>query len=173
MVQDRDQTNQHGRFGKRLHNQRSIDILTISTQAAHGIRRSQLKSKSYLLSLFQLSAHAALSSLKYALPLAIFSLRFLEWLYSPSSPAQVLMKSEKGIPVPPPIMLLPHPKGLQIDTLKYGICPLCQSAITNATALPSGFVYCYRCAYEEVERNSRCPITFTLAKANQLRKVLL
>jgi hypothetical protein len=83
------------------------------------------------------------------------------------------MKTEAGVPIPPPRMLLPHPKGLKMDRTTYGLCPICHDQLTNATALPSGYVFCYRCAYEEVEKRHRCPITLMPTKTHQLRKVLL
>jgi len=119
------------------------------------------------------SPRLLLDSLKVALPLAIFFVKFLEWWYSPSSPARSFMTSPLGPPVPPPKLLPPHPQGLQIDGAQYGQCPLCRGAIANATALPSGYVFCYRCAYEQVQKEGRCPVTFLPARLWELRKVLV
>ncbi|KZT27047.1 hypothetical protein NEOLEDRAFT_1131563 [Neolentinus lepideus HHB14362 ss-1] len=119
------------------------------------------------------SPRLLLDSLKVALPLAIFFVKFLEWWYSPSSPARSLMTSPLGPPVPPPKLLPSHPQGLQIDGAQYGQCPLCRGAIANATALPSGYVFCYRCAYEQVQKEGRCPVTFLPARLWELRKVLV
>jgi len=83
------------------------------------------------------------------------------------------MKVEMGTPIPPPRMLLPHPKGVKVDRSTYGLCPLCHDQLKNPTALPSGYVFCYRCAFEEVEKQHRCPITLTRTGTHQLRKVLL
>ncbi|KAI0301875.1 hypothetical protein B0F90DRAFT_1667714 [Multifurca ochricompacta] len=85
------------------------------------------------------SPRLLLDSLKLLLPTAIFFIKFLEWWYSPSSPARVLSTSPLGPAIPPPRLLEPHPKGIPVDWTKYGYCPLCQSAISNATALPSGY----------------------------------
>jgi hypothetical protein len=71
-------------------------------------------------------------SLRLLLPTAVFFIKFLEWWYSPGSPARSLMKSPLGPAVPPPRMLLPHPKGIPIDSAKYGQCPLCHGPINNA-----------------------------------------
>lgn len=100
-----------------------------------------------------------LDSLKVLLPTAIFFIKFLEWWYSPSSPARMLSSSSAGPAVPPPRLLPPHPQGITVDLDKYGICPLCHDILSNATAMPSGYVFCYRCAYEYVEKYSRCPVT--------------
>ncbi|KAH9045748.1 cyclin-dependent protein kinase inhibitor [Lactarius pseudohatsudake] len=105
------------------------------------------------------SPRLLLDSLKLLLPTAIFFIKFLEWWYSPSSPARVLSTSPLGPAIPPPRLLPPHPKGIPVDPTKYGHCPLCQSTISNATALPSGYVFCYRCAFSHVEKHRTCPVT--------------
>jgi len=114
-----------------------------------------------------------LDSLKVLLPTAIFFIKFLEWWYSPSSPARSLTASPMGLAIPPPKMLPPHPKGLQVDNTKYGQCPICRESINNATALPSGYVYCYKCVYDHVEKHGRCPVTLLPARVWQLRKILV
>ncbi|KAA1465995.1 hypothetical protein DENSPDRAFT_767607 [Dentipellis sp. KUC8613] len=119
------------------------------------------------------SPQVLLDSLKLLLPTAIFFIKFLEWWYSPSSPARALSSSPLGPPIPPPQLLPPHPNGIPIDGTKYGQCPLCKQAITNATALPSGYVFCYRCAYDQVEKHGQCPVTLLPARVWQLRKVLV
>ncbi|KAG6831882.1 hypothetical protein H0H92_006999 [Tricholoma furcatifolium] len=95
------------------------------------------------------SPHLLLDSLRLLLPTAIFFIKFLEWWYSPGSPARSLSTSPLGPAVPPPQMLPPHPQGLAFNRDSYGVCPICQKAMNNATALPSGYVFCYRCAYDQ------------------------
>ncbi|KAJ3561155.1 hypothetical protein NP233_g10369 [Leucocoprinus birnbaumii] len=90
------------------------------------------------------SPRLLLDSLRLLLPTAIFFIKFLEWWYSPSSPARSLNTSPLGPAIPPPRMLPPHPQGISIDRQAYGTCPLCRKQINNATALPSGYVFCYR-----------------------------
>ena len=119
------------------------------------------------------SPRLVLDSLKILLPTAIFFIKFLEWWYSPSSPARVISTSPLGPAVPPPRLLPPHPKGLPIGSMRYGYCGLCGSTIANATALPSGYVFCYRCAFSHVEKHGRCPVTFIPAHTWDLRKVLV
>ncbi|KAI0092625.1 Pex12 amino terminal region-domain-containing protein [Irpex rosettiformis] len=119
------------------------------------------------------SPRLLLDSLRILLPTAIFFIRFLEWWYSPSSPARALAVSPQGPAVPPPRMLPPHPRGLQIDGSKYGECGLCHNAIANATAFPSGYVFCYRCAHDYVVEHGRCPVTLLPARVWQLRKILV
>jgi peroxin-12 len=119
------------------------------------------------------SPRLLLDSLKVLLPTAIFFIKFLEWWYSPSSPARSLATSPLGPAVPPPKLLPPHPRGIQVDKTKYGQCPICRGPINNATALPSGYVFCYKCVYNHVEKHGRCPVTLLPAKAWQLRKILV
>ena len=113
-----------------------------------------------------------LDSLRLLLPTAIFFYKFLEWWYSPGSPARSLSASPLGPVIPPPRMILPHPQGIPFDKALYGVCPICKNGINNATALPSGYVYCYRCAYDHVSRHGRCPVTLLPARPWQLRKIL-
>lgn len=119
------------------------------------------------------SPHLVLDSLRLLLPTVIFFVKFLEWWYSPGSPARSLSKSPLGPAIPPPRMLLPHARGIPFDKTRYGTCPICQKGINNATALPSGYVFCYRCAYDEVVKHKRCPVTLLPAQVWQLRKVLV
>ncbi|KAI0347330.1 hypothetical protein BDW22DRAFT_1387481 [Trametopsis cervina] len=119
------------------------------------------------------SPRLLLDSLRILLPTAIFFIRFLEWWYSPSSPARQLSVSPLGPAIPPPRMLKPHPRGLQLDVGKYGECGLCRSGITNATAFPTGYVFCYRCAHDYVVEHGRCPVTLLPARVWQLRKILV
>ncbi|KAG9317170.1 cyclin-dependent protein kinase inhibitor [Chiua virens] len=105
-----------------------------------------------------------LDSLRLLLPTAIFFIKFLEWWYSPGSPARSLSISPLGPAVPPPRMLPPHPSGIPVDGTMFGHCPLCQNVMNNATALPSGYVFCYRCAFDYVEQYGKCPVTLLPAK---------
>ncbi|EJD01250.1 cyclin-dependent protein kinase inhibitor [Fomitiporia mediterranea MF3/22] len=118
------------------------------------------------------SPRLVLESLKVLLPTAIFFIKFLEWWYSPSSPARTVAATPSGPQIPPPKLLKPHPQGLIVDNTKYGECPLCSGPIANATALPSGYVFCYRCVHQYVEEHERCPVTLMPAAIWQLRKIL-
>ncbi|KAF7301553.1 Peroxisome assembly protein 12 [Mycena indigotica] len=119
------------------------------------------------------SPRILLDSLRLLLPTAIFFIKFLEWWYSPNSPARSFSTSPIGPAVPPPRMLPPHPQGVPFDPQSYGKCPLCQDDFKNATALPSGYVFCYRCAHEHVEKHAKCPVTLLPVQIWQLRKVLI
>ncbi|KAL7282475.1 hypothetical protein ACG7TL_003946 [Trametes sanguinea] len=70
--------------------------------------------------LLRRSPRLLLDSLKVLLPTAIFFIKFLEWWYSPSSPARSLAVSPSGPAVPPPRLLAPHPQGIRVDDVEYG-----------------------------------------------------
>ncbi|CDO68720.1 hypothetical protein BN946_scf184652.g47 [Trametes cinnabarina] len=123
--------------------------------------------------LMRRSPRLLLDSLKVLLPTAIFFIKFLEWWYSPSSPARSLAVSPSGPAVPPPRLLPPHPQGIRVDDVEYGSCALCRDTLSNATAFPSGYVFCYRCAHDYVEKHGRCPVTLVPARMWQLRKILV
>jgi len=114
-----------------------------------------------------------LESFKYVLPLAIMCIKFMEWWYSPSSPARALASAPTALPIQSPRMLLPRPQGVQVDPRSYALCPICKRSINNATAMPSGYVFCFRCAYNEVDLRGRCPVTLISVHISQLRKVLM
>lgn len=123
--------------------------------------------------LLRKSPRMFLDSLKVLLPTAIFFIKFLEWWYSPSSPARSLSTSPLGPVVPPPRLHPPHPQGIQVDDVEYGMCALCRKPIANATAFPSGYVFCYRCAHDWVEKDGRCPVTLVRTRMWQLRKIIV
>ena len=50
-------------------------------------------------------------------------------------------------------------------------CALCRRARVNPAALPSGFVFCYPCAYRFVEAHGRCPVTRLPCGTTSLRRV--
>lgn len=128
--------------------------------------------KERLMRLLKASPRLVLDSLRVLLPLSIFFIKFLEWWYSPSSPARALSAPPKGPPIPPPRMLMPHPRGKQVDPTNFGECPICRGPVQNATAAPSGYVFCYRCIYTHVEKSANCPVTLLPVQIWQLRKVM-
>lgn len=67
---------------------------------------------------------------------------------------------------------MPHPKGKQVDPTNFAECPLCRGPVQNATAAPSGYVFCYRCIYAHIEKVGKCPVTLVPVQIWQLRKVM-
>ena len=145
----------------------------MSTTASSSVKQQTAGIKAFLWNMTFSSPQFLLDSLKVILPTAIFFFKFLEWWYSPFSPARSLNTSPAGPAIPPPRLLPPHPKGLPIDPTNYGQCPICLGPINNATALPSGYVFCFRCVHDHVEKHGRCPITLLPARIWQMRKILL
>lgn len=59
--------------------------------------------------------------------------------------------------------------------LIHNSCPLCGALpINNPAVLPSGYVFCYTCAFNFVEAHARCPVTgaHVPERKDALRKVL-
>ncbi|KZV72091.1 hypothetical protein PENSPDRAFT_650017 [Peniophora sp. CONT] len=153
---------------------RRLSIGDYRAEALAAQAAASVPPKSFSLTrLIRSAPSTVLSSLRVLLPTAIFFIKFLEWWYSPGSPARALSAPDSAPRVPPPRMLPPHPRGLRVDPHAYGICPICKEPWRNATALPSGYVFCYRCAFEWVEREGKCPVTLLPARTWQLRKVLV
>ncbi|RUP21146.1 Pex12 amino terminal region-domain-containing protein [Jimgerdemannia flammicorona] len=119
----------------------------------------------------------ALEFLKILLPMSIFFFKFLEWWYSSEfarggggggGVGQAAAKE-----VPPPERIKPDRRGTPLPPTP-NTCPLCQARpINNPTALPSGYVFCYTCAFHYVEEHGRCPVTWTRVRGGvgDLRKV--
>ena len=122
-----------------------------------------------------------LSSLKILLPTSIFALKFLEWWHATDFASQLSRKAAENIELPPPVLSsLPpsakkqSPSNEKPSTTPARIdppissstllpiltvpapassanCPICTTPITNPTASPTGFVYCYICIHRWVE----------------------
>ncbi|XP_032901860.1 peroxisome assembly protein 12 [Amblyraja radiata] len=108
-------------------------------------------------SFFANALGGAAVSLSTGVSVGIFFLQFLEWWYS--SENQDTIKSLSSLPTPPPPVHLDKSTNDALPRLKT-VCPLCNKIRTNDTALAtSGYVYCYRCAYNYVKHHQRCPVT--------------
>ena len=127
-----------------------------------------------------LSPRYVLEALKVVLPTSIFFFKFLEWWYS-SSYARSRLSSAKSDSAQPAIRApsaqpQPHPDGVLgaagLSGLAKGACPICKQAVTNPTALPTGWIGDYRCLYAYVEEHGRCPVTQLPVAAGDLRKIM-
>ncbi|EGV65830.1 ubiquitin-protein ligase peroxin 12 [Yamadazyma tenuis] len=82
-------------------------------------------------------------------PMAIFSLKFLEW-WNNSNFSQRLKKNQgdslESILPPPSLLtnLKAKPKSFYKSTKT---CPLCQEEISNPAIIETGYVFCYSCIY--------------------------
>lgn len=77
---------------------------------------------------------------------------------------------------PKPKMFEPKSQvGEDTRKLIHNSCPLCGAMpINNPAVLPSGYVFCYTCAFNFVQEHARCPITSIAVpeRKDALRKVL-
>jgi peroxin-12 len=118
--------------------------------------------------LLRLSPSLALDSLKVALPLAIFGFRLLEWWYSPAGVASRLGRGRKdgaqpalrAPPPPPPPPSQDPSRSAAAQAEAKGTCVVHGGKVENPTALPSGWIGCYKCLRgleEEVEVEVEVP----------------
>jgi len=124
----------------------------------------------------------ALEALKVLLPTSIFFFKFLEWWYSSSYARSRLTASTSagGSSATPALKaprqkLAPHPDGVlgrEADGGQPGVCPVCKKAVTNPAALSTGWVGDYRCFYDYVEKEGKCPVTQLKASVGDLRKIM-
>lgn len=85
-------------------------------------------------------------------PLAIFTLKFLEW-WNNSDFAQTLARQQNNsldTIVPPPSVLdrLKHYYNQPKKIYQSGnVCPLCKEEISNPAIIETGYVFCYTCIF--------------------------
>ncbi|WAQ87381.1 hypothetical protein PtA15_8A285 [Puccinia triticina] len=128
-------------------------------------------------------SHQFFESLKVLLPGSIFFFKFLEWWYSSSDTSRYRpsLSDSDGTqfpPIQPPAALKPQAKGILGDgkaltkPIAKGHCPLCRTKLANPTAVPSGWVYCYKCIHPYVVEFQRCPVTLFPTNLTNLRKII-
>ncbi|KAM9903061.1 hypothetical protein OXX69_008069 [Metschnikowia pulcherrima] len=105
-------------------------------------------------------------------PLAIFTLKFLEW-WNTSDFAQTVAKSqrielEESIPPPSLLAALIDKRVSNIKNYRpSSVCPLCNGDISNPAIIETGHVFCYTCIYNHLrdsgetarEKRSTAPTT--------------
>ncbi|CAO3599284.1 unnamed protein product [Absidia cylindrospora] len=124
----------------------------------------QSKTRNTFLRLFSGTFGKVIEFLKVLLPMSIFFFKFLEWWYSSEfsrgNGTGNYGEEEDEATIPPPEKTKPDPRGVKLPS-SPNTCPICStSPINNPTALPSGFVFCYTCAYRYVEDHGRCPVSW-------------
>ena len=79
----------------------------------------------------------------------------------------------KSAPPPPRIKSLEDPDDFHLSDMIQDptLCSLCGKVRTNPTATPGGFVFCYPCIHEQIEKHGVCPITKESVGIAQLRKL--
>lgn len=93
-------------------------------------------------------------------PLAIFSLKFLEW-WNNSDFAHQLAKSQNNAlegSIPPPSILTTLTKREAHTKSIYKLgpsCPLCHEEIQNPAIIETGYVFCYTCIYNYLRESHK------------------
>jgi len=162
--------------------------LATQPKPAQALRPGQTNSIFSPRTFTRMAVPSLLSSLRILLPTSIFALKFLEWWHASDFARQLSRKASEGLELPPPIIsglpdsfsveerakgkvvttsppisgtsLLPIftvPPAISADS---SLCPICGNQIVNATASPSGYVYCYTCIHRWVEGNHERQIAF-------------
>jgi hypothetical protein len=93
------------------------------------------------------------------------------------------------VPPPPPFVVIPTPAygdkgglgdggdgvdqrlGRVLLPLDQTLCPLCNEPRVHPTASSSGCVFCYKCIFEYVDQNKRCPVTSLPCMVSQIRRI--
>ncbi|XP_043909717.1 peroxisome assembly protein 12 [Protopterus annectens] len=143
--------------GVRLVNLRGEDIRAFDKMPSFVYPQQGRSVAEKLKSFFSKAVGGIALSLSNTLSISVFFLQFLEWWYS--SENQDIIKSLTSHPAPPPPVHYEQNETMALPKLKT-VCPLCHRTRTNDAALAtSGYVFCYRCAFNYVKRHQRCPIT--------------
>jgi hypothetical protein len=119
-----------------------------------------------LLRALQLSGALALEHARNGLVALVIGIKILHWWYAPQPDGGRLAFA----PIPPPPALAPAAGGVALPAEK-DVCPACRLPRANATLAPSGYVFCYRCIFEALERDGHCPVTLMPAGVPSLRKI--
>ena len=56
--------------------------------------------------------------------------------------------------------------------VKSGICVVHNGGMVNPTALPSGYLGCYKCLFTFVEEHGICPVSGVKVEPSELRKIV-
>ncbi|KAI9010114.1 Pex12 amino terminal region-domain-containing protein [Hyaloraphidium curvatum] len=122
-----------------------------------------------IINFFRSISYNLLEFLKYTLPLALLSLRFLEWWYQSQFSKRGSGVGKLPVPPPPePVEPDPSLTPLPADPLT---CPICLQPRTNPAVLPSGYTFCYPCAFKAVDADGRCPVTGWECTTEEIRKI--
>jgi peroxin-12 len=124
----------------------------------------------------QLIPLLSFEALKFLLPTSIFFFRFLEWWYSAEGGYARLRKKGSGAGAAQALRAPPSRESNdEADVAgmkKGGICVVHKGVMVNPTALPSGYLGCYKCLFSYVEANCACPITKQVISVVDLRKIV-
>ena len=113
-------------------------------------------------------------ALKFLLPTSIFFFRFLEWWYSSEGGYGRLRKKGaageggKALRAPPRAKMVKPRRELP----EKGMCAVHGGEMVNPTALPTGWLACYKCLHAWVEEHGDCPVSGVKVDLGGLRKIM-
>lgn len=111
--------------------------------------------------------HGVRDAARFALPIGIFFLSFMQWWHASGHAAAANATPVVPAPIPPS----PSPDGVQL-VADPRVCPLCRDHRTNpAVVAGSGLVFCYPCGFKYLERHGRCPVTHLPATTDMLIRI--
>ncbi|KAK4052963.1 ubiquitin-protein ligase peroxin 12 [Microbotryomycetes sp. JL221] len=173
----------------RLANKTSATLLSSPFSRHHqtGLRPNLTTILSRSINLIPLITFEAL---KILLPTSIFFFRFLEWWYSNEGGHSRLTRSkglgsngERALRAPslPQNLINKSNNTTNATTTETTMtipdkstCCVHKGPIVNATALPTGWIGCYKCLFKHVEEFGTCPVTRQkiIGGVNDLRKIV-
>jgi peroxin-12 len=143
------------------------DVQTSARKQVLASRQQVRAAAGPLRALLLLATHYLRDAVRFALPISIFFLSFLQWWHASGHAA-----AANATPVvPSPLPSEPSPDGIPMVE-DPTICPLCRDPRTNPAALAaSGLLFCYPCVFKYVERHRRCPVTHLPATIDMLIRI--
>lgn len=162
----------HAVLGQRVRRLDGQDYRRIEDASAKSLTLARNSSLSPLV-FFRWGFPRAISGLRYLLPMGIFFLKFLEWWQASDFAAQMSRNTSSSIELPPPQAPLLSEEATELQDEKE--CKICGHSVVNPTAVQTGYVFCYVCAYNWVQKRSVCPITGVklLNGVNGLRRLMV
>lgn len=110
-------------------------------------------------------------ALKFLLPTSIFFFRFLEWWYS-SEGGYGRIRKKGGGTGGGKALRAPPPPSVGTGEVQSGVCVVHKGPMVNPTALPTGFMGCYKCLFAYVDEHVKCPVTGVAVEVAELRKIV-
>ncbi|KAL8292902.1 hypothetical protein RQP46_000596 [Phenoliferia psychrophenolica] len=113
-------------------------------------------------------------ALKFLLPTSIFFFRFLEWWYSSEGGYGRLRKKGAGGEGGKALRAPPRAGGVKPgrEPPAKGMCAVHGGEMVNPTALPTGWLACYKCLHAWVEEHGDCPVSGVKVELGDLRKIM-
>ncbi|KAI5480938.1 hypothetical protein MNV49_006748 [Pseudohyphozyma bogoriensis] len=116
-------------------------------------------------------------ALKYLLPTSFLFLQFLEWWYSAEGGYGRLRKrgggdAGKALRAPPKARDAVSERKGEKPPPEKGMCAVHGGELVNPTALPTGWLGCYKCLHTWVEEKGSCPVEGTKVELGDLRKIM-